>query len=369
MWIQQTKTGKYSCTERYTDPLSGLSKTVSVTIDRNTPQQRKIAAQRLNDRISSILSGATMEQDITLRHLGDLYLMHQKQTVKESTRCRNKYAVDGLCHILGGDTIVDRLTAGYIKARLLETGEAPGTMNERLKRLKALLRWGYQNDMIDHDITGKLSAFHDIPHRMKIDCKFLSQDEYSALLAEMGREDYQLLTQFLVLSGLRYGEAAALDRGDIDLKERLIRVTKTYDSNNKILTDAKTYSSIRDVYIQDELLPVCRSILKYMRERQMLHRIRTDIFFVTPRGNRISYFTYHKYLAESSQKAIGRVITPHTLRHTHASLMFAAGVPMDIISRRLGHQTSRVTRDIYVHITKELKNKDIDALRTVKISC
>ena len=367
MWIVETKTGRYSCTERYTDPMSGRQKTVSVTIDRNTPQQRKIAARRLNDRISGILSNATMKNDTTLRHLGDLYLANQKLTVKESTRSRNVYAVDGLCRILGGDTIVDRMTAGYVKARLLEEGEAPGTMNERIKRLKALLRWGYQNDMIEHDITGKLNTFHDVPHRKKIEHKFLSSAEYAALLAEMDRKDYKLLTQFMVLSGLRYGEAAALDRADIDLEERLIHVTKTYDSNNKVLTDAKTYSSIRDVYIQDELLPVVHNLLKYMRERQMLHRIRTDIFFHTINGERLSYFTFHKYLAEMSQKSIGRDVTPHTLRHTHASLMFAAGVPMDVISRRLGHHTSRVTRDIYVHVTKELKNKDIEMLKAVRL--
>lgn len=365
MWITKLSSGKYKATERYTDPLTDRQRTVSVTMDRNTAQSRKIASEALQERISEALSDP--ETTITLRKLSDLYLMHQKMTVKPSTISRNTYAVDGLCRILGPDTIVDRMTAGYIRKKLLETGEAPGTLNERLKRLKALLRWGYQNDMIEHDLTGKLSVFHDTPHKDKIANKFLSSQEYSSVLKAMDRKDYRLLTQFLVLSGLRYGEAVALDRDDVDLKNRQIHVTKTYDSNNKVLTTAKTYSSIRDVYIQDELLPVCRQINNLMNERQMLHGFRSSAFVFDPHGNRIAYFTYAKYLRTVSAAEIGRTVTPHSLRHTHASLMFEKCVPMDVISRRLGHESSRITREIYVHVTQALREQDAELIRSIKL--
>lgn len=365
MWGYQTKSGRYCFTERYTDPLTGRKKTISVTVDKNTTQARKAASQLISERIRAALDGE--ENTVTLRGLGDLYLAAQKKTVKPSTYTRNSYAIDGLCRIIGGDVILERLTAGYIKRKMLEAGEEPGTMNERIKRLKALLRWGYQNDLIETDITGKLSLFHDTPHADKIANKFMTSQEYLRVVEGMGRMDYRLLTQFLVLSGLRYGEAAALDRSDVDLAARYIHVCRTYDSETQTVTTAKTETSVRDVYMQDDLLEVCRQINVYMGERKMLHGCRSAHFFHDQRGGIISYFTYAKYLRDTTRKLIGREVTPHTLRHTHASLMFEQGVALDVISRRLGHKTSKVTRDIYVHITAELKRRDAEAIREIHL--
>lgn len=363
MWITQTPTGRYKCTERYTDPLTGRSKTVSVTIDRNTPQARNRAAQTLSDRISEVLR--PQNTDITLRKLCDMYLITQVKTVKPSTHARNTYAMNALCRILGPDVIIDRLTAGYIKAKLLDTGEAPGKLNERIKRLRALLRWAYQNDFIETDITGKLSAFHDIPHADKISDKFMNVSEYHAVIEGMDRKDYALLTQFLVLSGLRYGECAALLKTDVDTAGRYIYVNKTYDSETYTVTDAKTENSIRKVYIQDALLPVCQQINVLMGERKMLYGCRSEVFFHDQRGRIVPYYTFAKYLRNATVAIIGRKITPHTLRHTHASLMFENGAPLDVISRRLGHKTTKITQDIYVHITEELQRRDNDAIREI----
>ena len=72
----------------------------------------------------------------------------------------------------------------------------------------------------------------------------------------------------------------------------------------------------------------------------------------------MNYYTYNKYLKENALKAIGRSITAHTLRHTHASLLLAKGIDVDTISRRLGHEDSRITKEIYLHVTKDLKELD-----------
>ena len=365
MWIEQTPSGKWKYIERYTDPLTGRQKRVSVTLDKNTAQAQKNASQVISERISKALDG--QENKITLRRLGDLYLEAQKKTVKPSTYTRNKYAIDGLCRIIGDDVILERITAGYIKQKMLEEDEEAGTMNERIKRLKALLRWGYQNDLIDTDITGKLSLFHDVPHADKIADKFMTAFEYRNVIKGMERTDYKLLTQFLVLSGLRYGEAAALDKSDVDTESRYIHISKTYESETKTVTTAKTETSVREVYIQQELLPICRQINVLMGERKVLHRCRSSKFFHDQKGEIISYFTFAKYLRTVTRAVIGREITPHTLRHTHASLMFEHGVPLDVISRRLGHKSSKITRDIYVHITEELKRRDAAAIDSVSI--
>ena len=89
-------------------------------------------------------------------------------------------------NILGADTIVNHMTAGYIRESLLATGKAPVTLNEFLTRFKALMRWGYRNDYVsDISYLDKLEKFRDTPHRIKIQGKFLESSELSDLLSGM----------------------------------------------------------------------------------------------------------------------------------------------------------------------------------------
>ncbi len=52
------------------------------------------------------------------------------------------------------------------------------------------------------------------------------------------------------------------------------------------------------------------------------------------------------------------------LRHTHASLCIDKGVDVELISKRLGHVNSNVTREIYIHKTKkQQENEQLTQLR------
>lgn len=365
MWIEKTKNGKYKYIERYTDPITGKYKRVSVVLDKNTAQAKKQAQTALDEKIRR----AGNEPDkITLSDLIEKYREEQKRTVKASTYRRNYFACETLKSILGGDTLVSRINAGYIREALLATGKKPGTLNEHLVRLKALLRWGYRNDyMTDISYLDKLERFPDQPHRAKIEDKFLEGTEVSELISGMKITQWKNLTEFLVLSGLRFGEAAALVRSDIDLKERVIHVVHNYDSINDVVTTPKTQTSIRDVYIQDELYKLCRRLIAHSIACGIVFMESGSLLFSDEDGKHINYYAYNKYLQENAIRAIGRSITPHTLRHTHASLLMEKGVDIDTISRRLGHSNSKITREIYLHVTEKLKEKENDRIRGIKL--
>ena len=365
MWVEQTKKGKYKFIERYTDPLTGKYKRVSIVLDKNTAQARKHAQAALSEKIRQ----ADSEPDnMTLSDLVEKYREEQKKTVKASTWKRNYFACETLKGILGADTLLSSLNAGYIRKSMLATGKGFGTLNEHLVRLKALLRWGYQNDYVkDISYLGKLERFLDEPHRAKIEDKFLEGDEVAALLDAMKVTEWKNLTEFLVLSGLRFGEAAALTISDLDLRERVIHVSKNYDTVNDVVTTPKTRTSIRDVYMQDELYRLCRRIAAEALACSIASITSGNLVFPGEKGKHASFYTYNKYLQENALKSIGRRITPHTLRHTHASLMFEHGMKETAISRRLGHADSKVTREIYLHITKRLKEQENEQIRNVKL--
>ena len=149
---------------------------------------------------------------------------------------------------------------------------------------------------------------------------------------------------------------------------RAIHVTKNYDSNNQIVTTPKTACSIREVYMQDDLCDLCKKITIHMlRQRVRKGYGESPLFFQAPDGGYIHYYAYNKYLRETSLKVLGRSITVHALRHTHASLLMENGIDIDAISRRLGHENSKITREIYLHVTKKLRERDNEQLAHVKI--
>lgn len=368
MWIEKLNNGKYRFAERYTDYMTGKTRKVSITLEKNTAKTRKEAFDILQAKIDEATT-PPKQSDMRFKELIELYLKEQKITVKQSTYRRNYFSCQTLKKIIGENILIENLNAGYIREKFLLTKKDAGTLNEHLKRLKALLRWGYRNDLIqDIKYLDKLERFKDKPHRQKIQDKFLEKEELKELLECMNVELWKELTEFLALSGLRFGEAAALLCSDIDLRQRVIHVTKNWDSINKIVTTPKTETSVRDVYMQDELLSLCKRIINSTAiERKLLSFKRTDLLFSKENGEHIDFFAYNKYLRENSLSAIDRAITPHTLRHTHASLLLEQGIDVDAISSRLGHTNSKITKEIYLHVTERLKEKQNEQLQGIKI--
>ena len=364
MWIEQTKTGKYKYTERYTDPYTGKYRRVSVVLDKNTKQAQKQAQAALQERIRAAMEPT--KKDITLKQLIEIYHSDQKQTLKASTYDRNYKVCKSIESLLSPDILVSNLTAGYVKRKFMESGKKNATLNEYLIRFKALMRWGYKMDYVSNiSYLDKIERFADDPHRLKIQDKFLESSELAMLLGGIKIKKWRDLTEFLALSGLRFGEAAALELSDIDLKERIIHVNKTYDQAHNIVTSTKTQRSNRDVYMQDQLYNLCRRL---KAERLGLNVVNfSKVFFRGTTKQYIRFDCYAKYLRETSEKVIGRRITPHTLRHTHASLLMEQGVDIDTISHRLGHSDSKITKEIYLHVTKRMQEKENDKIRGIKI--
>lgn len=368
MWSEEQKNGKVKFVERYEDFLTGKTKKVSITMDKNTAATRKQALNILNAKIDKALQ-KNHKKEITLKDLVEEYRKYQKMSVKKSTYTRNYYICTTLMCILGEFMLVKNLTARYVKIKLIETGKDAGTLNEYLTRFKALIRWGYKNDFIeDISFLDKIERFKDRSHREKIQDKFLESDDVKILLDAMTVPIWKLLTEFLVLSGLRFGETAALLQSDVDLKNNVIHVNKTYDVINKETTTPKTLCSIRDIHMQEELKNVCLEIKREMLIQRELNQYNSqNLFFEDKTGQHVNYYLYNKYLKENSFKTLGRTITAHALRHTHASLLLEQGIGIDTISRRLGHENSKITREIYLHVTERLKEKDNEQIARVQI--
>ena len=365
MYCEELKSGKARFGMSYTDG-RGKSHRVSVTMPRNTATYRREAEKILNEKIRQATIGDRPDE-LKLGELAELYYEQSRPFVKEVTYMRNRNAVKTLVQIIGADINVSRIGSKIVSTALYESGRDNSTLNELLRRFKAFMRWGYANDYVA-DVTWlkKLKPFPDLSRREKNAEKYLERDELQTLLPQMYVRINKYAIYALALSGLRVGELLALTKEDVNLKERYIRVNKTYNEQLKAVSEgAKTYSGNRKVYMQDELRDLCAEILEYYRRLN----VESDLFFCDLQGKRLSYARLNKYFAENTERVIGRRLTLHSLRHTHASLLFEQNVSLQAVAARLGHSSSRVTERIYLHVTQrkqEQYNSEVKEIHLVR---
>ena len=321
MWAESTKNGKVRFVERYMEPLTGQYRKVSVVMNKNTAAVRKQATEILQTRIEGAIAATaayTKQDNLTLQELVNLYREYQKSAVSASTYQRNFFATQSILKLLGPSTLVDQLSAGYVKTQFIKNHDTPGTINERITRFKALIRWGYDNDYIfDINYLKKIKPLPDKEAREKLDHKFLEKSELSTLLDAMRVKHWHYLTALMVLSGLRVGEALALTMNDIDFANKVIHITKTYDAVNQTVTTPKTPTSNRDVFMQPELEDLMHEICNDTNQRKKLCGFRGNLLFCDKNGQYLRYYAFNKYLKETSASALGRLITTHVLRHPY----------------------------------------------------
>ena len=343
MYKQEKKNGKVQFFESYYDPREGKYRTVSVTMPNSSRASEKEAYAVLQERIrDKVLS----PKEIMLKDLLKDHVKYQKENRRTATANSSMYFSHTLLSLLGNVNAND-LSAGYVIRCLESTDEANSWKNNVIVRLKAIMRWAYQRDYVrDISWIDKLPHYDEKTARQKVTDKYLEPDELKALLDAL-EAPYQDFCYLLVLSGLRVGEALALTPSDIDLKNRVIHVTKTKTRHR--VGDAKTSDSVRDVHMQPELYSLCVKIKK-----------NASVPFVFP-------FSYFQFCYALSKVEAKKKITPHILRHTHASLLFAQGFSLEEVSHRLGHSDSGVTKQIYIHLTEQRKKAENDRLDRFQI--
>lgn len=346
--------------ERITDPNTGLQKVVSVKIKGNGIKAENEAIKKLQDKIIHL-----SDARIKLSEAINIYIKDIERELKPSSVRKARIELGSMLNIIG-DAYMENLTAGYVRKKFVESGRENRTLNGYIKIFKTFWLWCYRNDLVNsRELFDKLAPFQDIPKRARIQDKFLETDEMNKLLDAMTEKHWYLVTKFLLLSGLRIGEFIALNNTDVWGKN--IRVNKTYDANNKIITSAKTFDSTREVFIQDELREVISQIHEYTTWQAEAFNYKSDLFFPHIDGGYMHYDAYAKYLREVSERTLQRKISPHITRHTHASILAASGVPLEAISARLGHGDSRITKEIYLHRLNELKEKENDQINQIKL--
>ena len=185
----------------------------------------------------------------------------------------------------------------------------------------------------------------------KID--FWTLDEFQKVISLLYKGDYYehyLFISFwlLFMTGMRIGEAAALQWSDIDFETGILSINKNL--YYKTMTDykfveTKTQASIRDIVIDDDTI-------KELKEwKEVQQKVLTNYDFVMSySGIPTSKHTLPRALEKLANLAGVHRIKIHALRHSHASLLISMGENPLIIKDRLGHEKIQTTLGTYGHL-------------------
>ncbi|QHT61736.1 site-specific integrase [Paenibacillus lycopersici] len=181
---------------------------------------------------------------------------------------------------------------------------------------------------------------------------------------------YWIFFRLLIGTGLRKGEAGALQWSDIDFKNLSIRINKTLDFKAKIneamFGDTKTMHSERIVKISEGLASDLRFHLAWQNQNKLnsgdLYYHKLNLVLCRPDGSPMRNSSLFNAFERILIRAKLPALPIHALRHTRAVLMLEAGADMKYVQEQLGHGSIQITSDVYSHISKKLEAKNTDKI-------
>jgi integrase/recombinase XerD len=229
---------------------------------------------------------------------------------------------------------------GELAAFLGGPRAAAATRRRRLACVRSFYRHLRREELLDHDPTADLRGPR-APARLP---RALTRDQVRKLLAAPRGTDAlalrdRALLELMYACGLRASEVVALELGDVDLDEAMLRA--------------------RGKGAKERLVPIGRHALAAVRAyrergRPALVGLRSEPhLLVNARGSALTRQGLYKIIRKHAARAgLEASMSPHTLRHTFATHMLAGGCDLRSLQEMLGHSDLSTTQ-VYTHVSAE----------------
>jgi integrase len=222
------------------------------------------------------------------------------------------------------------------------------------KALGDAARWGL--------VVRNVAALASPPKPRRAEMRTWTAAELRAFLEHVQDERLAALWMLAASTGMRRGEVLGLRWVDVDLDRGRVAVRQTLviAGRQVVISEPKTGRSRRSIALDPRSVAALRSWrAAHAAERLAWGAGWTDsgLVFTREDGTPI----HPEWLSDAFEWRIKTAGLPrirlHDLRHTHASLGLAAGVPIKVMSERLGHTSSSFTADAYQHVTPGLEEE------------
>lgn len=280
---------------------------------------------------------------------------------KHEQHCRN-HIIPALGHRRVSDLSVADVRTFLKGADGGGRGLDPQTRRHHRATLRRALADAVRDGLVARNVAS-LAEPPPLPHRERA---ILTAEQVRVFLAGSRDDRLHALWVLLATTGMREGEALALTWDALDLDAASLRVEHTLHRTDGAwqLRAPKTAKSRRTV----TLPAMTVEALREHRRRQLEEWLaagrpgEAGMVFVDPRGRPIHGSKLTTLLYPILDRLGLPRVTVHDLRHSAATIAYAAGVPLEAIADNLGHSTVRVTQDLYRHRVPELQRQLSDAM-------
>jgi len=325
--------------------------------------------------------------DITFEEMYNQYMEYAEEYIKGSTKHCKKNRIEN--HVLDyfGKMNIHNITVTTVttwKSKINKCTYANGKKysvsykQSLFKELRVVLRYGMDFYGLKENVATIVKNFYDKNEEVVADedkIRYITPDEYNLFISVIDDILYKAFFAFLYYTGVRKGEAQALNWEDISWDISQVRIIKTITNKTDELNENGLKYKITNTKNRKNRTIKMPSILKNMLSD--LYRYYNDFegfndrWFVFGGYRNLPSTTidrekdsYFRLVEETYGEAINR-ITSHEFRHSHASYLISKGVRAELIANRLG-DTVAVVLQVYAHLFPEVEDEIIDALDLVE---
>lgn len=275
----------------------------------------------------------------------------KKICLKQNISIANAEKVEKALHRKGLFEIVNN------KERL-----APSTINGQLTTLFSLFEQAKREHIIKYNPVAGVPRPKNKPVRTK---EVIEPEDLKLILrcADMEPMDFKTMVYIMAYTGCRKGEMLALTWEDIDFNNKTMQINKGVvytKQSGTYIEDTKT-GEHRSVPLPPSLIKVLKGYDIYTK----WSRLRQDgLLFHDSRGAIANPSRINYRLRQFTEKYQLRDLSPHTFRHSYASILLAEGVDVVTVAEILGHGVDVLLRT-YTHAIKEKQREASDAMQRV----
>jgi integrase len=237
------------------------------------------------------------------------------------------------------------------------------------------LNWGVRREILSRNVA-VLIEDDDLPKVVKPKPLALTEDELRKLLAEAKNPSsrsrkrgymsaqpwFYPAVSFAAYTGARRGEVLALRWSDVSFDLRSVTIARSVTERMEFKSTKNDKS--RTISMPETLCAILRAYeTEQAKEKQSLGTAyrNEDLVFAHADGSAVDPWNFGRAVLDCIKRAKVTPITLHGLRDTHASLCAQAGVPIEVVSQRLGHASIGVTVERYLHVYRSRDAEAADA--------
>lgn len=372
--------------KRYQDPLTGAWKTATVTAKKDNRHTRNLAEVALEKKIqkkqSEITGKFNLHRDMTLGQLYDIYIKEKSITWRINTKKAYLTSYKKFFQDFSRDIKITKITPlvmmnyfdnlnhdvlEIVKGKAPSKGPAIHTISGAkvyYARISTMFNFAVRKQFLKKNPCRE--AHIDWPkdnHHIAIEKKYLDEDELVMVL-DWYRKNYPVLAdifEWQYLTGLRFGEAIGLQVKNIDTQAKTALICGTVVPGNDSYSDqvkqptTKTDSSYRTIHLSDRAMNIF-----YKRSKG---KKKSDFLFTRKNGKLpVIQSVEGTFKRFRKHHDLDKILTTHTFRHTHVSKLAELGAPLYLIQHDVGHSRSKITQQVYLHVTQKAEQQLADKL-------